>query len=644
MAMRSTARSRWVRALAFAHDVAAAAVSLPIALWLRLEGLGRGELNLREFALATLLYTAIATAVFLTRPSRAMWRYVSPKDLLHIVRNVVVAELVFLVATVFTSVPAWLPRSVFVLQGLVLVAILAGSRLAWRLIQEGHLGPSRALADDRVPAILVGSGDAAEVFVRAVQRDRTFGFSLVGLLERDPDRVGLELHGVPVVGTLDTPLAEVVEVLDRRGMRPRKLLLAADRVDGDHVKQLLDEADSLGLSAARVTAPTEMRAGEFGQIEVRPVAVEDLLNRPQRALDRDQMRAFIADRVVLVTGAGGSIGSELVLQVCGFGPARVILAELSEHNLYQIDRALSEQYPDLPRVPVLCDVRDRAQLDRVFAAHTPDIVLHAAALKHVPMVEYNPCQGTMTNVLGSRNVADACIAHGVGTMLMISTDKAVHPANVMGATKRLAECYCQALDLLQAELPTRTTRFCTVRFGNVLGSSGSVVPLFQAQLARGGPLTVTHPDIERYFMTIREAVQLVLQAGALPTDDGDRGKLFVLEMGDPVKIVDLARQIIKLAGFEPGVDIDIAFTGLRPGEKLYEEMFYDGEALVPTSVPGIHRASPPAIEHALLAPQIDRLIARAQVGDVDGTKQLLKGLVPEFVTPEERDTTHTATG
>lgn len=623
-------RQRWVPLLGRVHDLSMAAVSLPLALWLRLEGLGRGGLQLRDFAEATVMYTAIAGVVFLIRPSRAMWRYVSPGDLVGLVRNVTIAEFLFLAATVMTGVPAWLPRSVYVIQWLVLVALLTGTRLTWRLIQEGQLGLAPRLATDRVPTLLAGSGHAAEAFIRAVQRDRQFGFQVVGLLESDPGRVGLEIHGIPVFGTLDADLSAVVRALDAQGQRPRKLLVATGRVEGTLTRQLVEAAEALGLAVARVADPTELRSGQAPTLSVQPIAVEDLLNRPQAALSRDQMRAFVTGKRVLVTGAGGSIGSELVRQVCGFQPARIVLAELSEHNLYQIDHELADVWPELPRVPVLCDVRDAAQLDRLFDAHRPDVVFHAAALKHVPMVEHNPCEGVLTNVLGSRQVADACVVHGVGTMVMISTDKAVNPANVMGATKRLAETYCQALDLDQAARGLVGTRFVTVRFGNVLGSSGSVVPLFQRQLAQGGPLTVTHPDIERYFMTIREAVQLVLQAAALPVEEARHGDLFVLDMGEPVKIADLARQMIKLAGFEPGVDVEIRYVGLRPGEKLTEELFYDLEELVPTSVPTIRRASPPAIERAVLARELDRLVDVARQGDVVVLRARIKALVPGF--------------
>jgi O-antigen biosynthesis protein WbqV len=358
---------------------------------------------------------------------------------------------------------------------------------------------------------------------------------------------------------------------------------------------------------------------------VRPVAIEDLLGRPQAVLDRDGMRRLVVGRRVLVTGAGGTIGAELVRQVAEFGPAELTLLDAGEFNLYQIDLELQERFSDLPRRAVIGDVRDRAMLARLFAETRPELVFHAAALKHVPMVEANAFEGVLTNAIGTRCVAEACRAAGVGVMVLISTDKAVNPTNVMGASKRIAETWCQALDL---ERGAGGTRFVTVRFGNVLGSTGSVVPLFQRQLAAGGPLTVTHPDVMRYFMTVREAVELVLQATAMAGDEP--GKIYVLDMGEPVRIVDLARQMIRLAGLRPGKDIEIKITGLRPGEKLFEEIFHGGEPLLPTACKGILLAAPRTADAATLGRLLDELANVCRRGDQAGLEALLHRLVPEY--------------
>ncbi|MBN9492548.1 polysaccharide biosynthesis protein [bacterium] len=375
-------------------------------------------------------------------------------------------------------------------------------------------------------------------------------------------------------------------------------------------------------------------------LELKPVAIEDLLNRAQVPLDRDGMARLIQGRRVVVTGAGGTIGSELARQVAAFGPAALMLADNGEYALWQIDLELAESHPAVPRQAMLVDIRDEARVRAVFEVFRPELVFHAAALKHVPMVEANPLEGLMTNVVGTRHVADAARAVGTLAMVLISTDKAVNPTSVMGASKRLAEMYCQALDLAARggggrPAQSGAMRCVTVRFGNVLGSTGSVVPLFQRQLARGGPLTVTHPDMRRYFMTVREAVSLVLQASVLGVGDvtlpsGLDGGIFVLDMGEPVKIVDLARQMIRLAGLHPDVDVEIRFTGLRPGEKLFEELFHGKEPPVPTGYAGLLMAMPRTADPAIVGRAIDEIASACRNGQSRQALALLSRLIPEF--------------
>jgi O-antigen biosynthesis protein WbqV len=348
------------------------------------------------------------------------------------------------------------------------------------------------------------------------------------------------------------------------------------------------------------------------------------------------MQDLIKGKRVLVTGAGGTIGGELARQIASYGPARLALLDASEFALYTIDGEIGEKHPALPRTAVLADVRDRERVHRIVAEERPELVFHAAALKHVPMVENHPLEGLLTNVIGTRNVADACGANSVAAMVLISTDKAVNPSSIMGATKRLAECYSQALNIARGAAPG--TVFVTVRFGNVLGSTGSVVPLFERQLKAGGPLTVTHPEVKRYFMTVREAVELVLEASVLgiegAAEAGDsaaaQGRLFVLDMGEPVKIIDLAHQMIRLAGLRPEHDIAIKITGLRPGEKLSEELFHAGEPLEPTRYGGILTAQPRTADLATLEEGFARLEAWARGGDASGALGLLATLVPEY--------------
>lgn len=367
-------------------------------------------------------------------------------------------------------------------------------------------------------------------------------------------------------------------------------------------------------------------AGGERNIGVQPIGLEDLLGRPQAAPDRAAMRALVNGRRVCITGAGGTIGAELARQIADEGPAHLTLIDSSEYNLYRIDLELQEAHPDLSRSTVLGDVRDPGSVASAFSGARPELVFHAAALKHVHMVETNPNEGVLTNAVGTRNVADACVVFGVRMMVLISTDKSVDPTSVMGATKRIAESYCQAL----ASAPAAgDLRLVTVRFGNVIGSSGSVVPLFQRQIAAGGPVTVTDPDVARYFMTTREAVQLLLQASALGAGEEGSG-IYVLDMGKPIKIVDLARQMIRLAGLTPDKDIEIVFTGLRPGEKKAESLFYAGEPMLVTATPGIFRARSRPANVALMRRRLDQLAGAARDRRTEDALALVAAMVPEY--------------
>jgi FlaA1/EpsC-like NDP-sugar epimerase len=370
-------------------------------------------------------------------------------------------------------------------------------------------------------------------------------------------------------------------------------------------------------------------------IQGRPVAIEDLLERPQIKLDRDAMAQLVQGRRVLVTGAGGTIGAELARQVAALGPAELVLLDQSEYALWQIDGELAERAPDIRRVAVIADIRDATRIAAIFTTRRPELVFHAAALKHVPMVEADPLEGLLTNACGTAIVADAARTAGAATMVLVSTDKAVNPTSVMGASKRLAEIYCQALDIL-GRRTDGGMRCVTVRFGNVLGSTGSVVPVFQRQLARGGPLTVTHPDMRRYFMTVREAVGLVLQASVAGVAEAlPEGAIFVLDMGAPVKIVDLARKMIQLAGLRPDEDVEIRFTGLRPGEKLFEELFHGHEPATPTLHPGLLMARPRSGDAKVIGHAMFAIETACRAGNRRVALAQLALMVPEFAPTEQ---------
>ena len=623
--------------LAFVHDVLMAALSLAAALYLRL---GDDVVDYRPQLTATYIvgFTLIAAIVFLlTGLYRGIWRYASLPDLFNIVRAVTLTVAVFLpVMFVLTRLEA-LPRSTLLINWFVLIALLGAPRLAYRLFKDRGLDHILERAKHRnIPVLLISTKDGADTFIREMMRDPAAVYRVVGVLADTPSRVGREIYRVPVLGTIDA-LEEVVERLDRRGRRPQKLIITAQNFSGAQVRGLLERADALAIPLARLPRLTDFRR-DLGSPEriIEPVALEDLLGRSQAVLDRDGMARLISGRRVLVTGAGGTIGAELARQIAAFSPSRLVLLDNGEFALYAIDAELREHFPGLVQLPLLRDVRDRGQVDEVVATERPEIVFHAAALKHLPMVEANPLEGVLTNIVGSRNVAEAARASGAALVVMISTDKAVNPTSVMGATKRLAESFCQALDLYEARRDSRYgqgTRYVTVRFGNVLGSTGSVVPLFARQLAAGGPLTVTDPEADRFFMTVREAVELVLQASALspaPEAADARGKIFVLDMGEPVRIVDLAHQMIRLAGLRLERDIKIEFIGLRPGEKLHEELFHPAEPLMPTANPAIRLAAPRTADYAMLARAIDELEENARSRREERALQLLERLVPEY--------------
>jgi len=623
--------------LAFAHDVAMAALSLVASLYLRI---GNDILDYEPKLTAIYVagFTLIAAGVFLlTGLYRGIWRFASLPDLFNITRAVSLTVLVFLpVMFVLTRLETF-PRSILLIDWFVLIALLGGPRLAYRLFKDRGLDHIlERVKHQSVPVLLISAKEGADTFIREMKRDPRAVYHVVGVLADTPSRVGREIYRVPILGTIDS-LETVVERLDRRGKRPQKLLITAQNLPGEQVRQLLDRADALAIPLARLPRLTDFQRNlDNPERALEPIALEDLLGRSQAVLDRDGMAQLIQSRRVLVTGAGGTIGAELARQIAAFFPGRLVLVDNSEFALYGIEMELRERFPALTMVPLLRDVRERAEVDEVMGAEKPEIVFHAAALKHLPMVEANPIEGVLTNVIGSRNVAEAARAFGASLVVMISTDKAVNPTSVMGATKRIAESFCQALDLYEARRRAplgQGTRYVTVRFGNVLGSTGSVVPLFQRQLAAGGPLTVTDPEVSRFFMTVREAVELVLQASALSPEGGapdTRGKIFVLDMGEPVKIVDLAHQMIRLAGLRPDRDIAIEFIGLRPAEKLHEELFHPAEPLMPTASPAIRLAAPRTADYAMLARSVDELEEVARSRREERVLQLLERLVPEY--------------
>ncbi|MHB1565377.1 MAG: polysaccharide biosynthesis protein [Acidiferrobacter sp.] len=518
---------------------------------------------------------------------RGIWRFASVPDLLRISKAIIAGTAASALAIFLVARLTDVPRSAFVLDGLLLMFFVGGPRFIYRSFKDRVL----YRADGR-KALIVGGGRAGEMLVRDLLRDTEVGYKPVAFVDDDRRHYGQEIHGVPVVGGYD----DIPATVERLGIDI--IFIAGTDGRARTVQRVVELCERSGRPFRILPCLQNVVDGQVDIRELREVNIEDLLGRDPVQLDWQAIERGIKGQVILVTGAGGSIGSELCRQIGRLVPRELLLFERSEYNLYTIELELRRTYPALAIVPILGDVADQPAVDSVLATRRPDIIFHAAAYKHVPMLEGQSRAAVRNNVFGTATLAASADRHGCKVFLLISTDKAVNPSNVMGATKRAAEIVCQELNVRSQ------TRFLTVRFGNVLGSAGSVIPLFRQQIAAGGPLTVTHPDITRYFMTIPEACGLILQASVI----GNGGETFVLDMGEPVRIHYLAQQLILLSGKRPNQDIEIVFTGLRPGEKLYEELFYSNERLLPTSHPKIRLAESTGIDVKAYRAQLEALL------------------------------------
>lgn len=554
--------------------------------------------------------------------SRLHWRFISLRDLATIAAAAVVAALMLVLLMVGAGLA--LPSPTFpAILALVLMLLLTAPKLIYRLMRQ-----KSEVTDCTQTAILVGDGDQAELFLAAYAKTAA-PYRVTGLMALSGKHIGRRIHGLDIIGATDN----AGPALSKLREKPDLLIVAAPGLTGQILADLLQAAEQLDIRVLRAPSLTRLAPADQ-QVELQPIVIEDLLNRQQVQLDREGLERLIAGKRVMVTGAGGSIGSELARQLAGYAPAELTLLDSSEFAVWQIDIEISELAPAVSKRIVVADVRDAGRIQAIMQECRPELVFHAAALKHVPIVEANRLEGMRTNALGTQIVADAASASGARLMVLISTDKAVNPSSVMGASKRLAEMYCQAQDV-EARHQRGGMRCVTVRFGNVLGSTGSVVPLFRRQLAQGGPLTVTHPDMQRYFMTVREAVGLILEASKVGIGEEaiPDGGIFVLDMGEPVKIIDLARQMIRLAGLHPDKDIEIRFTGLRPGEKLFEELFHGNERPAPTAHDGLLMASPRLVDLQAVSTAFRELQQAAMAANEDRAMEILHRLVPEFYPP-----------
>ncbi|BBC72714.1 conserved hypothetical protein [Altererythrobacter sp. B11] len=618
-----------------ALDLLAVTLTLQIVMVLGYPAMGGGPLHkigfVGQFALVTTL------VLWLNGLYRHSWRFTRLADCIHLVRLVGIALFVAWSVSV-AAVPMRLPDlpllvTIPILHAALLIVVMTGMRIARRQLREARRvqgGTAVVHAPPRAArkAIVLGPPEWASSVIELVRGDPSAGLDVVGaLLSEEGDAIG-RLSGVPVLGGPEM-LASAVVGLEERGRAPACLILC-DAAAGSTAAQrakIVERARKLDLEICRFSSRLGelLKSGEAGASPL--LSTARLLGRPEFLMATQIVDECIRGRRILVTGAGGTIGGELSRQLAAFGPAEITLLDHAEHDLYEIDSQMRQACPTLPIRQALCSIRERDAVRAVFEQARPEIVFHAAALKHVPLVEENPCAGVHTNVVGTRNIADAVCEFGARAMVQVSTDKAVNPVGVMGATKRVGEIYSQALDLCGVDDPD-APRFITVRFGNVLGSSGSVVPLFTRQIEHGGPLTVTHPDITRYFMTVREAVQLILQSSSHALKrDTMRGNIYVLDMGEPVRILDLAQQMIRLAGYEPEVDMDIRIVGLRPGEKLFEELFDSCEEQVESSIPGIFEARSRPIPLPLLNQAIRRMERLIAERDEEEIRRVLHNLV-----------------
>ncbi len=602
--------------LAFAHDVVAAGVVWCAAFWLRFNLDIPPEFQ--QVMLARLPYVvAVHVVVFWALGLyRGLWRYASLPDLQRILIAVGVGALAVLALLSFLRMAGAVPRSVFLIAPVLLVGAMSGSRLLYRAWKEGGLMHVVARPES-IPVLVLGAGDAAALLLQDLANSRAW--RVLGLLDDDARKKGGAIAGVKVIGTLD----KVGEIAERLGVT--QAIIAMPGATHAVRKRAVDLCVAAGITVMTVPALSDIVSGKVSVSALRNIELDDLLGRDAVALDLPGLEGFLKGKTVLVTGAGGSIGSELCRQIARFAPARLVLFDHSEFALYTIAQEFRDLRGAAEIVPVIGDAKDAQRLAEVFARWRPEVIFHAAAYKHVPLMETeNAFEAVRNNVLGTLNVARAAAASGAQKFVLISTDKAVNPTNVMGASKRVAELVCQALQ------PGCATQFVIVRFGNVLGSTGSVVPRFREQIARGGPVTVTHPEIRRYFMTIPEAAQLVLQAGQM----GKAGEIYVLDMGEPVKIVDLARQMIRLSGFAES-DIKIEFTGLRPGEKLYEEILADAERTLPTPRAKLRIAKAGGTADGALIREVTGWLEGRGAAADDAVREQLKKWVPEYAMPAQ---------
>ncbi len=627
----------------FAH-IAVFAASLMLSFLLANSMEFRRDWLVNQYPPLLLFFLVIKVPIFgLFKQYRGWWRYASISDLIGILRASLVSTLIivalwyalFMMLMGFVATPTEelkgitlviqklqqneqlqaireVSQGVFVADIFGTILLLAGLRILIRLYFEEF---RTAEAGRLRRFLIVGAGDAGEALLRDIHQKPVAEYEVIGFIDDDPAKQGTYIHGIQVLGRVD----QLSKICEEHSIK--EIAIAMPSASHKELRRVIRVCEGAKIRFRTVPSLTDIASGKFRVSQIRDVDINDLLGREAVELDLDLIEGFLRDKIILVTGAGGSIGSEMCRQVCNFKPKLLLLVEQAENPLFYIERELHRRFPEARIETIICNITDRVRVEEVFKKYKPQVVIHAAAHKHVPLMELNPGEAIKNNVVGTQNIADTADKYGATNVVVISTDKAVNPTSIMGSSKRIAEMYVQDLNR------TSETHFVTVRFGNVLGSEGSVVPIFKRQIADGGPVTVTHPEMKRYFMTIPEASQLVLQAAAM----GKGGEIFVLDMGEPVKIVDLARELITLSGFRPGEDIEMVFTGLRPGEKLFEELSIKGEDMQLTRHPKIAIWKNIPKDRDKIRTAIDELVTIAQTQNYAEIVRKIKELVPEYI-------------
>lgn len=605
------------RFIAFSYDTAAIFIAWFGAYWLRFNLASIPASMLKEaWDVLPIVIAIQIISYWMFGLYRGIWRFASIPDLVRIIKAVTTAIAAIALVLFFSTRVEGIPRSVFLFYGMLLIAILGGSRLLYRRLKH-HINHF----SDASRVLIIGAGQAGEGLVRDLLRDVTHQYNPVGFVDDDKKKQGLEIHGIRVLGK-SQDIAAIV-----KSHRINLIMIALPSISSMQMRKIVNVCVEADVQFRTLPGLHDLADGRVSISALRAVLIEDLLGREPVSLDWKQVSESLQHKIILVSGGGGSIGSELCRQIAKLNPARLVILESCEFNLYSLELELSQKFPTLSLLPLLVDVTDRAAVQKVMSEYHPEIIFHAAAYKHVPLLQTQIRAAVRNNILGTRILAEEAVAQGVQKFILISTDKAVNPTNLLGATKRAAEILCQNFN------GHSQTQFLTVRFGNVLDSAGSVVPLFRKQISQGGPVTVTHPEITRFFMTIPEAAQLILQAAIM----GQGGEIFVLDMGEPIKISYLAEQMIKLAGLKLNEDIEIHYSGLRPGEKLFEELFHEGEQLISTGHAKILQAQYRLRDWNELISILNAMNQACEVCHEASLLSLLLRLVPEYLSEERED-------